>query len=77
MYQSVKQMIVSLTGMTVIQDSTIAQIPAFPFITVNPTGSITHELNANNPTDEPFTTILSITVTVQSPLLLRRLVMLI
>ena len=62
MYQSVKQMIVSLTGMTVIQDSTIAQIPAFPFITVNPTGSITHELNANNPTNEPFTTTLSITV---------------
>ena len=62
MYQSVKQMITGLTGMKVIQDSTIAQTPAFPFITVNPTGSITHELNSNNPTDEPFTTILSITV---------------
>lgn len=62
MYQSVKQMIVSLTGMTVIQDSTISKTPAFPFITINPSGSITHELASNNPTNEPFTTTLSITV---------------
>ena len=62
MYQAVKQMIVSLTGMAVNPHSTIAQTPAFPFITVNPTGSITHELASNNPTNEPFTTTLSITV---------------
>lgn len=62
MYQSLKKMIVSLTGMKIIPDSTTEHTPSFPFITVNPTGSITHELNANNPTNEPFTTTLSITV---------------